>query len=79
LLNDLIISTQKHHKQENSIVKNLGGLCVVGTERNDSRRVDDQLRGRCGRQGDPGTSRFFVSLDDNLVTIIWRSKSSTIS
>ena len=69
LLNDLVVLTQKHHKQENQIVKNLGGLCVVGTERNDSRRVDDQLRGRCGRQGDPGTSRFFVSLDDNLLRL----------
>ena len=45
-----------------------GGLLVVGTERNDSRRVDDQLRGRAGRQGDPGGSRFFVSLHDPLVT-----------
>lgn len=74
LLNDLTLSTQKHHKQENSIVKNLGGLCVVGTERNDSRRVDDQLRGRCGRQGDPGISRFFVSLDDNLLRLFGGQK-----
>ena len=74
LLNDLILSRQKHHKQENIIVKNLGGLCVVGTERNDSRRVDDQLRGRCGRQGDPGTSRFFVSLDDNLLRLFGGQK-----
>ena len=69
LLNDLTFSAKKHHKQENKIVKNLGGLCVVGTERNDSRRVDDQLRGRCGRQGDPGVARFFVSLDDNLLRL----------
>ena len=74
LLNDLTISTEKHHKQENIIVKNLGGLCVVGTERNDSRRVDDQLRGRCGRQGDPGISRFFVSLDDNLLRLFGGQK-----
>jgi|TARA_B110000240_G_C13508521_1_gene457756 preprotein translocase subunit SecA len=74
LLNDLTFSTEKHHKQENKIVKNLGGLCVVGTERNDSRRVDDQLRGRCGRQGDPGTSRFFVSLDDNLLRLFGGQK-----
>jgi len=74
LLNDLTLSTQKHHKQENTIVKNLGGLCVVGTERNDSRRVDDQLRGRCGRQGDPGISRFFVSLDDNLLRLFGGQK-----
>jgi preprotein translocase subunit SecA len=74
LLNELTFSTEKHHKQENQIVKNLGGLCVVGTERNDSRRVDDQLRGRCGRQGDPGTSRFFVSLDDNLLRLFGGQK-----
>ena len=74
MLNDLTISTEKHHKQENIIVKNLGGLCVVGTERNDSRRVDDQLRGRCGRQGDPGISRFFVSLDDNLLRLFGGQK-----
>jgi preprotein translocase subunit SecA len=45
----------------------LGGLYVIGTNRHESRRVDDQLRGRAGRQGDPGTSRFFVSLDDHLI------------
>ena len=60
---------KKHQKQENQIVKNLGGLYIIGTERNDSRRVDNQLRGRCGRQGDPGTSRFFLSLDDNLLRL----------
>jgi preprotein translocase subunit SecA len=74
LLNDLALYLEKHHKQQNKIVKNLGGLCVVGTERNDSRRVDDQLRGRCGRQGDPGTSRFFVSLDDNLLRLFGGQK-----
>ena len=70
-LNDYYI---KHHKQENQIVKNLGGLYIVGTERNDSRRVDNQLRGRCGRQGDPGTSRFFLSLDDNLLRLFGGTK-----
>lgn len=74
LLDDLTFSMEKHHKQENRIVKNLGGLYVIGTERNDSRRVDDQLRGRCGRQGDPGTSRFFVSLDDNLLRLFGGQK-----
>jgi preprotein translocase subunit SecA len=69
LINELIASTKKHQQQENQIVKNLGGLYIVGTERNDSRRVDNQLRGRCGRQGDPGTSRFFLSLDDNLLRL----------
>ena len=49
-------------------------MCVIGTERNESRRVDDQLRGRCGRQGDPGLSRFFVSLDDNLLRLFGGDK-----
>jgi preprotein translocase subunit SecA len=69
LINDLIYSNKKSQEQENKIVKNLGGLYIIGTERNDSRRVDNQLRGRCGRQGDPGTSRFFLSLDDNLLRL----------
>lgn len=69
LINELLIYNKKHQEQENKIVKNLGGLYIIGTERNDSRRVDNQLRGRCGRQGDPGTSRFFLSLDDNLLRL----------
>ena len=48
-------------------VKELGGLCVFGTERHESRRIDNQLRGRSGRQGDPGFSRFYVSFDDDLM------------
>ena len=48
-------------------VKELGGLYVLGTERHDSRRIDNQLRGRAGRQGDPGTTRFFVSMEDDLM------------
>ena len=47
----------------------LGGLFVVGTERHESRRIDNQLRGRSGRQGDPGKSRFFVALDDEIMRI----------
>jgi len=50
-------------------VKNAGGLAIVGTERHDSRRVDRQLRGRSGRQGDPGSSQFYVSLEDNLMRL----------
>lgn len=50
-------------------VKEAGGLAIVGTERHDSRRVDRQLRGRSGRQGDPGSSQFFVSLEDNLMRL----------
>ncbi len=50
-------------------VKNSGGLAIIGTERHDSRRVDRQLRGRAGRQGDPGSSQFYVSLEDNLMRL----------
>ncbi len=50
-------------------VKNLGGLFVLGTERHESRRIDNQLRGRAGRQGDPGTTQFYVSLEDDLMRI----------
>ena len=60
---------KKTQKIENKIIKNLGGLYIIGTERNDSRRIDNQLRGRCGRQGDPGKSRFFLSLDDKLLRL----------
>ena len=48
-------------------IKAIGGLCVFGTERHESRRIDNQLRGRSGRQGDPGFSRFYISFDDDLL------------
>ncbi len=54
---------------ESQVVTEIGGLHVVGTERHDSRRIDLQLRGRAGRQGDPGSSRFFISLDDKLMRL----------
>jgi preprotein translocase subunit SecA len=56
-------------KTEHDKVVELGGLHVIGTERHESRRIDNQLRGRAGRQGDPGTTRFFLSLEDNLMRI----------
>ncbi len=56
-------------KQEEALVREAGGLHVIGTERHESRRVDNQLRGRAGRQGDPGSTRFFLSLGDNLLRI----------
>ncbi len=55
-------------------VKELGGLAIIGTERHESRRIDNQLRGRSGRQGDPGESQFFLSLDDNLLRIFGGEK-----
>ena len=74
LLNELIKFEKKNQSINNKIVKNLGGLYIIGTERNNSRRIDNQLRGRCGRQGDPGTSRFFLSLEDSLFRNFGSSK-----
>ena len=74
LLNELAKFEKKNQTIDNKIVKNLGGLYIIGTERNNSRRIDNQLRGRCGRQGDPGTSRFFLSLEDSLFRNFGSSK-----
>jgi preprotein translocase subunit SecA len=60
---------QEKWKKEHDEVLRLGGLYVIGTERHESRRIDNQLRGRSGRQGDPGTSRFFVALDDEIMRL----------
>ena len=62
---DLMEKWTKNHEE----VVNLGGLYVIGTERHESRRIDNQLRGRAGRQGDPGGSRFFVALDDEIMRL----------
>ena len=59
-------------------VKELGGLCVIGTERHESRRIDNQLRGRAGRQGDPGVSQFFVSLEDELMVRFGTDRIKTL-
>ncbi len=56
-------------QQRNEAVKKAGGLCIIGSERHDSRRIDNQLRGRAARQGDPGESKFYLSMDDNLLRI----------
>ncbi len=56
-------------KKDSDEIRALGGLCVIGTERHESRRIDNQLRGRSGRQGDPGRSSFFISLDDELMRL----------
>ena len=65
-------------KEEYEEVKKLGGLFVLGTERHDARRIDDQLRGRSGRQGDPGETQFYVSLDDPLMRIFGGEKVKAI-
>lgn len=62
-------SQKKRVQVDKSNILNLGGLHVIGTERHESRRIDNQLRGRAGRQGDPGSSRFFLSLEDKLLRL----------
>ncbi|MEG1985185.1 MAG: preprotein translocase subunit SecA, partial [Oscillospiraceae bacterium] len=59
-------------------VKDAGGLCIIGTERHESRRIDNQLRGRAGRQGDPGATRFFLSLDDDLMRLFGGERLTSI-
>jgi len=66
---DIILGGDPPHSDEQSAVREAGGLHVIGTERHESRRIDNQLRGRAGRQGDPGSSRFYVSLKDDLMRI----------
>ncbi|TAJ91070.1 preprotein translocase subunit SecA, partial [Reyranella sp.] len=61
-------------ERDREIVRTAGGLYVVGTERHESRRIDNQLRGRSGRQGDPGASKFFLSLEDDLMRIFGNNK-----
>ncbi len=63
---------EKQVKEEQDEVRGLGGLYVLGTERHESRRIDNQLRGRAGRQGDPGKSRFYLSLEDDLMRLFKR-------
>ncbi len=64
-----IEATREQWQQDHQKVKALGGLRIIATERHESRRIDNQLRGRSGRQGDPGSSRFYLSLDDSLMRI----------
>jgi len=66
---DIILGGNPPEKEEAEEVKRLGGLHVLGTERHEARRIDNQLRGRSGRQGDPGSSQFFVSMEDDLMRI----------
>ncbi|MCL1993948.1 MAG: preprotein translocase subunit SecA, partial [Spirochaetes bacterium] len=65
-------------KKDYEEVKSLGGLLVIGTERHESRRIDNQLRGRSGRQGDPGRSKFFISMDDDLMRLFGGAKMKGI-
>ena len=65
-------------KKDCEEVKNLGGLYVIGSERHESRRIDNQLRGRSGRQGDPGRSKFYISMDDDLMRLFGGEKMKSI-
>ena len=66
---DILLGGKPSTKEEQEEVKSLGGLFVLGTERHEARRIDNQLRGRAGRQGDLGTTQFFVSLEDDLMRV----------
>ncbi len=66
---DIVLGGNPADEKEQQEVKALGGLHVIGSERHESRRIDNQLRGRCARQGDPGCSRFYVSLEDELMRL----------
>ena len=65
--------------REGYAVRVLGGLCVIGTERHEARRIDNQLRGRAGRQGDPGESRFYLSLEDDLLRLFGKERIHKVS
>jgi preprotein translocase subunit SecA len=66
---DILLGGNPQDAAEYEVVKSVGGLHVLGTERHESRRIDNQLRGRCGRQGDPGSTRFYLALDDELMRL----------
>ncbi len=69
VFNELLTKYKNERKEEQEEVKELGGLYIIGTERHESRRIDNQLRGRAGRQGDPGNTQFFISLEDELMRL----------
>jgi len=74
----LVASMEKQTKEEHVEVVDAGGLHILGTERHESRRIDNQLRGRAGRQGDPGSSRFYLSLEDDLMRIFGGDRLKSI-
>ncbi len=75
---DIILGGNPPSTEESQKVKTAGGLRVIGTERHEARRIDNQLRGRSGRQGDPGASQFFVSLEDDLMRIFGGDKIKSL-
>ncbi len=75
---DIKLGGNPHTEEEYQFVRNAGGLFVLGTERHEARRIDNQLRGRSGRQGDPGASQFYVSLEDDLMRVFGSEKIKTM-
>jgi len=75
---DIILGGNPQNPEEAQKIIKLGGLHVIGTERHEARRIDNQLRGRAGRQGDPGSSQFFVSLEDDLMRIFGGEKIKSL-
>ncbi len=75
---DIKLGGNPQSEEEYEAVKNSGGLFVLGTERHEARRIDNQLRGRSGRQGDPGETQFFVSLEDDLMRVFGSEKIKTM-
>lgn len=71
---EILAQKKEEIKEEQQKVIDSGGLCIIGTERHESRRIDNQLRGRSGRQGDPGVSKFFISLEDDLMRLFGSEK-----
>ena len=76
---ELVDDYKKETEIEKEKVLEVGGLCILGTERHESRRIDNQLRGRAGRQGDPGVSKFFLALDDDLMRLFGSDKLSKVA
>ena len=75
---DIVLGGNPTDKEEQKKILELGGLHIIGTERHEARRIDNQLRGRSGRQGDPGSSHFFISLEDDLMRIFGGSRLAPI-
>jgi preprotein translocase subunit SecA len=75
---EILATIEKEVEENRKIVMEAGGLYVIGTERHEARRIDNQLRGRAGRQGDPGVSKFFLSLEDDLMRIFGSERIDTM-
>ena len=75
---DIILGGNPPDPREAEAIKEVGGLCVIGTERHEARRIDNQLRGRAGRQGDPGSTQFYVSMEDDLMRLFGSDRMKAI-